>query len=221
MATLEELTLQSERCQALQACRNLMAKYSYYHSAMRHKDYVELWAKRDDDIFEAPWGSYVGWDEIYQCYVVDHGDRSDPEIVKNKMPGFFVMHEMDTECLEVAADGQTARGAWITPGQETFVEDGNPSAEWCWGKYAVDFIKEDGVWKIWHMRLFPLFKCDYHKSWADTPQPDFMENTFAPGQSARPRAKGAWVWSPDVVYPANEPEPPLPYNTYDDVGYCL
>ena len=48
---MEELALQVERLQAAQACRNLMGRYSYYHTAFRNKDFMTLWAQRPDSYF--------------------------------------------------------------------------------------------------------------------------------------------------------------------------
>lgn len=214
---LEELTQKLERLEAAQACRNLMGLYSYYHCAFRNKEYVELWAKRDDDLLVMPWGEYKGFEGIKACYLQDHGDRSDPEVYA-RHKGSVMIHEMDTEVLEVAADGMTAKGAWLSPGSETYVDragDGKSHAEWCWGKYAVDFIREDGQWKFWHMRLYPLFKAEYGKSWVDTKQPEAPEE-FQAGK-AEPGPK-PWVYAPDKLYPANEPPIPQPYATFDDVG---
>ena len=161
---LDVLTLKLERLEAAQACRNLMGKYSYYHTAFRNQDYIELWAKREDDLLVMPWGEYTGFEGVKACYMNDHGDRSDPKTLA-LLKGAVMMHEMDTEVLEVAADGKTAKGAWLSPGHETYVDgqvpgmetektSGKAHAEWCWGKYAVDFIRdEDGQWKIWHMSL--------------------------------------------------------------------
>ena len=214
---LEELTRKLERLEAAQACRNLMGLYSYYHCAFRNKEYIELWAKRDDDLLVMPWGEYKGFEGIKACYLEDHGDRSDPEVYARHR-GSVMIHEMDTEVLEVAADGRTAKGAWLTPGSETYVDragDGKCHAEWCWGKYAVDFIQEDGQWKFWHMRLYPLFRAEYGKSWVDTKPPEDPEE-FRAGK-AEPGPK-PWVYAPDKLYPANEPPIPQPYATFDDVG---
>lgn len=217
---LELLTLKLERLEAAEACRNLMGKYSYYHTASRNQEYLDLWAKRDDDLLVMPFGTFTGYEGVKACYLDGHGDRSDEKTLDFLRGGVF-MHEMDTEVLEVAEDGQTAKGAWLSPGHETYVDrmpggDGKAHAEWCWGKYAVDFIKDDaGEWKIWHMRLYPLFKCEYGTSWVDAPQPS-MED-FPPMPAAKPAPK-PWVYSPDTLYPANEPPIPMPYHTFDDVG---
>ena len=179
MSTDLELQLQAalkriERLEAAQACRNLMGKYSYYHTAFRNKEYVELWADRDDCYYRFPFGEYKGIDAIRHCYLVEHGDRSDPGMDQN-LKGALMMHEMETEVLEVPEDGQTAKGCWISPGHETMpardLKEGevpHGDAHWCWGKYEVEFIKHNGQWKIWHMILYPLFKTSFYKSWAFT-----------------------------------------------------
>ena len=224
---LDQLELRLQRIEAAEACRNLMGKYSYYHTAFRNYEYIDLWARRDDDLLVMPWGIYRGFDGVKDCYLRDHGDRSDPETLAS-IRGAVMMHEMDTEVLEVAADGRTAKGAWISPGHETWVDghvqgvgsscaegDGQAHAEWCWGKYAVDFIRDaDGSWKIWHLRLYPLFKCPYGESYVDAVQPKPEDFSFA--QAEEPVSN--WSYAPDAVYPANEPAIPWPYETFDDVG---
>jgi hypothetical protein len=216
---LELLTKKLEKMEACHACRNLMGKYSYYHTASRNREFVELWAKRGDDLLVMPWGEYEGFNGIKACYVEDHGDRSDPAILERLRGGVF-MHEMDTEILQVAEDGMTAKGSWLSPGHETYVDrepggDGKAHAEWAFSKYAVDFIKEDGVWKFWHMRLYPIFKGDYGKSWVDYPQPN--PDDFPPSHATKPSPK-AWAYQTDQLYPANEPPIPMPYKTFADVG---
>ena len=66
---LEEALLRIDRLEAAQACRNLMGKYSYYHTAFRNREYVELWAKREDSFYRFPFGEYHGYDAIYKCYM--------------------------------------------------------------------------------------------------------------------------------------------------------
>lgn len=222
--TLELLTLKLERLEAIQACRNLMGKYSYYHTAFRNKEYIDLWAKREDDLLVMPWGSYKGFEGVKTCYMNDHGDRSDPETFES-LKGAVMMHTMNTELIEVAADGKTAKAAFFSDGHETYVEGRVPGfqdpdakleahAEWCWGAYAVDFIKDNGEWKIWHMRLYPINKSEYGESWVDAVQPTPEDYTFLSSE----RGSGMWHYSPTEVYPANQPAIPWPYEKFEDVG---
>lgn len=229
--TLESLAKSIENVKALQACRNIMARYCYYHTAFRHKAYVEnCWAKREDCCLKMPWGAYLGIEGVKRCYLQEHGDRSDPRTYET-LKGAMFMHCLDTECLEVAEDGQTARGVWVSPGHETAVRGDDIMANWCWGKYAVDFIKEGGEWRIWHLQLFPLFNTPYETRWTDIPP--FNPGDFSGGDDKPkdipedmdiPRSKpdmpldDVYVWTKDAVYPVDQPAPPLPYNTFADVA---
>lgn len=236
--TIEELELGFSRIAAAQACRNLMGRYSYYHTAMRHRDYVKLWAERDDCLLVMPWGYYKGIEGVRKCYLQDHGDRNDPEIMNSPIfKGAMMMHCYDTEVLEVAADCKTAKACWISPGHEScFIPDLSgypdwkkgdlmpsdvklvPSCEWAWSKYQVDFINENGEWKFWKLRLWPIYKTDFYVSWTEHPDMDPADFPFK-GYSSLPEPN--WAWSPDSVYPAGEPEPPLPYERYEDAVPAL
>lgn len=41
----------------------------------------------------------------------------------------------------------------------------NDVGSWLWVRYGVDFIKEAGEWKIWHLQVFPFFKTPFDKRW--------------------------------------------------------
>jgi hypothetical protein len=36
-------------------------------------------------------------------------------------------------------------------------------------KYACDFVKEDGEWKIWHLHVCLTFRTPYDKGWVEQP----------------------------------------------------
>ena len=159
--TLEQLNHELDRLEAIQACRNLMGKYAYYHTASRNIDYMTLWAKREDDYFLFPLGEYLGYEGLYDCYVKGHGDRSDPAFAQ-RLQGKLVIHAMDTAVIEVADDLKTAKAVFRCPGEET--KSGHGGC-WNWGSYEVEFIQEDGQWKFWHMVLWPMFDTDFYQPW--------------------------------------------------------
>lgn len=215
---LKELMLQADRLEAVQACRNLMGKYSYLHTAFRNLEYVELWAKREDCWITMPFGRFEGWEGVRHCYVDIHGDRSEPDY-QEFGKGLMMLHEMDTEIIEVAADGKTAKACFISPGHETSPAQGKEKGAWCWGKYYVEFIKEDGVWKFWHLILYPLILSPYNKSWGE-PQDDITEGKvpFAdPTGGVIPLEKPMWEYGPGAIYPADEPHVPAPYESYPGI----
>ena len=165
----EQLEYTLFKLEAQEACRNLMGRYSYYRTAFQSKEIVDLWAKRDDDKLVTPWGSYQGHQGIEACYLQDIGDRSDAKVFE-AIKGAVIMHEVDTEVIEVAEDLRTAKAAFLSQGHDTYVDrtdNETVHAKWAWEKYSVDFIREDGEWKIWHMTIYPLFQSEYGEGWAD------------------------------------------------------
>ena len=144
-ANLEALTREVERQSAIVDCKNLMGKVMYYGAAWLNRKMVELWSRRDDCLLEQPWGIYDGRVGVERCYLQDFGDRHTPGW-EEKHKGVMMLYTCDTPILTVAEDGQTAKGVWISSGADTWREgDARPQGYWRWGKYAVDFIREDGA----------------------------------------------------------------------------
>ena len=38
-------------------------------------------------------------------------------------------------------------------------------AHWVWCKYAIDFLKQDGEWKIWKFRCYELARAPFEENW--------------------------------------------------------
>jgi hypothetical protein len=120
--------------------------------------------------------------------------------------------------IQVAGDGQTAKGVWYSPGHETPIRDGKLQAFWVWGKYSGDFIKEDGKWKIWHWHFYDTFNTPYHMSWVEAEQlprrgPGNMDPIFVkypPDKPATYRSAYSTTGERDPI-----PACPEPYETWD------
>jgi hypothetical protein len=67
--------------------------------------------------------------------------------------GAMDFHILPTGVVEVAEDGLTAKGVWYSPGMIIQGSGSNISGTWIYETYAMDFVKEDGVWRIWHRTL--------------------------------------------------------------------
>ena len=104
-------------------------------------------------------GMYVGREALEKLFGVEYQIPHDR--------GNMLRHFLTTPQIEVADDGKTAEGTWWTIGIETIMNKDNvPQAVWCFCMSAYDFIKIDGVWKIWHTHGYVVAKCDYEKGWA-------------------------------------------------------
>ena len=83
-----------------------------------------------------------------------------------------------------------------------------------WAKFAVDFAKEDGKWKFWHVNVYGIFMTPYEKSWVKTtppPTPPMKQNELKPDRLSTHR----WAYSPTSKQEL-VPAPPEPYETFDE-----
>ena len=157
--------------------QNLMSKHEYYHAAGMNREEVDaLWVDRngknaESATFASPMWVMNGIEVIRGAYGDENHSRKEEALRKlseidpsventpeNLGAGFeWVMHTSTTPVIEVAGDGQTAKGIWYSPGMGlmTQIIDGEPVVKgtFFWEKYGGDFILEDGKWKIWHLQM--------------------------------------------------------------------
>ena len=178
----------------------------YQINGWREKELDELWTADHGDTaaFGENTGYYVGLDSIRKWYTAGQGGV-----------GTLYQHPISTCLVELAGDGKTAKGLWYCIGQETVPG----KAIWVTGKVAMDFVKEGGAWKIWHV----------------------VEANDLSGEAGANYSEGSPYWEPDTdpVVKAfgtpdvaellhdpnfnwwdNYPAMPQPYETWsDDISY--
>lgn len=145
--------------------KNVMGRHAYHHALGTHRaELDEIWSAREDISWGNNWGYWVGRETMYGYYadakeVQDEATlrlmaKANPTIEvkpENFQMGALLMHTLTTPLVEVAEDGKTAQGMWYSLGQVTNAgPDGKATGQWMHERYAVDFIKEDDQWKIWH-----------------------------------------------------------------------
>jgi len=163
-----------EYAKAWVSCQNLMSMHNYYHGVNHNLEELEaIWVSEDGPYaktatFSQPQGVWEGLQLIKITY--GNPDTKDPnqslkEMVKNEPSDYPVgsmgIHLNTTPIIVVAGDGKTAKGIWYSPGPILSFTgqkdaDGNDLASGMMfmEKYGVDFVKENGEWKIWHIQMF-------------------------------------------------------------------
>lgn len=224
--------------------QNTMSKVLHYHNANRHDIiFNEILAKNPPTpiTFANQSGVWVGRETIKKFFV-DANDESmkrNLEEISKVLPevknvpenlgvGSWIAHTQTTPIIEVAGDGKTAKGVWYSPGASlsTSVRDGKlvTSGTWFWEKYAVDFIKEDGKWKIWHQHMFYDVTAPIGSNWAEQRSQQVQrelgedeEKQQAIGivPPTRPPIDTYTQWSPTRV-PQVAPRLPEPYYTFSE-----
>lgn len=173
----------AQRALDIQAVENLMSLHVLYHCYGEHRAEMEaIWVQEPANQATASFGQnqgyYVGYDAIWEAYVEGH-DRSWLETAKSYAAqqgidvsgmtdeeiletyggmGQLLLHVTTTAIIEVAEDGQTAKGYWYSPGM---IAESGQSANSIWEAYGADFIKEDGEWKLWHLHMYTDFMCAF------------------------------------------------------------
>jgi len=143
---IETLKL-AQRANDLHELNNLMSLHSWYHAAMMNDVELEkIWSTRDDICWAQNSGYWIGPESIKKYYGVQE-DR-------NNTIGQFAWHTITSSVVEVAEDRQTAKGVWYTPGIVGGFKDEKANFMWMFEKYGVDFVFENGEWKIWHMHVY-------------------------------------------------------------------
>ena len=162
------------------AIANIMGSFTFLNCYKLHERQFQDWSKNEPTL-TLNGGKYVGYEAV-KGFMVDYNNEQTKwanQVMRGLYPeelgglsdeelwavGSNTVLNMTTPLIEVAFDGQTAKGMWYVYGATTEVYSKGPKAAWNFGRCAVDFIKEDGVWKIWHMIMYTDIECPLGGNW--------------------------------------------------------
>lgn len=182
--SLEEVAAKAQRAIDAQEIQNIMSWHVMYHCYGEHREEMEnIWVQEPENQATASFGQnqgfYVGYGSIWDAYVdghdtswlssaksyceknnIDISGWTDEEILEvYGGVGQLLLHVTTTAIIEVAADGKTAKAFWYSPGM---IAETGQSGNTIWEAYGVDFVKENGVWKIWHLHMFTDFMGSFY-----------------------------------------------------------
>lgn len=162
---LEKELKKAQRGDDYRQIMNAMAGHEYCYNA--HEQQLEIdrfWTKTKDDSYYNGNTGPVG----VETYYVNNTRRlreKQREIINrvyNKKlegdakVGYRVMHLLGTPFIEIAGDGLTAQGVWMAFNVQCHVNEfGIPQPGVSVSKFCAEFVKEDGIWKIWRFRPCP------------------------------------------------------------------
>ena len=242
---IERLLLLAEKNDAARQVQNLASKLCYYQE-------VGAWEKRWDLLADktpgvtveiAARGVFEGKKNAYETLVTHEKifETSHAEAIRAEFPelefetihtGMLETSILGTPIIEVADDLKTAKGTWMAVmamAKARKGEYGQPHAGWVWWRYSIDFVKEDQVWKIWHLVANPVFIANYTEDWVETSKhlPPVPKTYDEEWQSSH-EVKGVSQWpQPDrgttPIYnpyrldrtPRLYPDLPEPYETFE------
>lgn len=222
-----------------QEIQNLMSRRAMYHSIGHNEQELELWSKKREIRWAQNGGCWIG-DDFCNYYVTTNFamqkaalrslSQKNPAIrndfARNRYIGSNVFHVLTTPIIEVAKDGQSAKGFWYTPGVILSSPDGKtPVGVNMWERYGGDFIREDGQWRILHLEVMTDFAYPIGGD-LTTPPPGAPDPSKRGSERASPGpgAEGLKVPPPTIArnladaysptrVPTLKPRLPEPYDT--------
>ena len=231
---MAELSL-AQRVQRLEgrnAVENLMARYCWALSRGQWADIVDCFALKTPDVrIDVGWGIYEGAEAIKKLFLDEHRMSMGDWSPSGLRPGRAGVGVDASAVIEVAEDGETAKGVWEHLGTSAtkvsfrdgfFTEPGEEKglAKAGWGGFrrAADFIKEDGEWKIWHYTVHGVFSTTWDQDWSQIENPEEpFEHSWLPDELKpnKPSIHPLWLYTPDKRA-QTIPAPPKPYKTFDE-----
>lgn len=170
VATLQkELSRVSDEAEV----RKTHHKYGYYLDKCLYDEVVEMFSNHPDAYVEFLGSRYRGKAGIKRLYQ----GRFQQQFVAGRngpVHGFLLDHIMMQDIVDVDATGTHAwcrMRALMQAGTHQSIEEYFPRGHRQWwegGLYENEYIKEDGVWKLFRYRYFPFWHAEFERGWSHT-----------------------------------------------------
>ena len=154
-----------------QQIENLKAIHAYTHARnWPVEEWDNIWDLSDDCSWAHGFGRWRGgykvylnsvteWDiPTFQNYMKLYKLYPDVMGMDPRPLNFSPVHVLSSDVIEVADDGRSARGAFLTPGNiyEYLKPQQRRRAIFMWERYGADFVcDENGRWKYLHEQVCP------------------------------------------------------------------
>jgi len=216
--------------------QNMISKMSYLYEAGMFEERLECCVAKHTPgvtVEQGARGVFEGYEGARRSFVdVEKSfERSNGAGMREAYPdikfgsdhaGQFESELIGTPMIVVAGDGKTAKGMWLSlQAVGKTHEHEKPRAMWIWWKTSVDFVKEDGQWKIWHYLKNPYWATDYTQDWVQkavdmppVPPPGTQKGIPGHGTPDKPTTKAYDSYRINRE-PKLQPKPPEPYETFD------
>ena len=225
-----------ERLEWRREIRNVMGRISHDYAIKQEAQvYDRYFSRREDVCLGLNNGYYKGAAAVKGYYdALGEEIRLSSSLIAKMFPrelegktedelygvGMISYLPFESQVIEIADDGRTAKGIWNVRGSTSRLTAAGPVANWIFGWAAVDFVLEDGEWKI--LNLLLLYNVD-HQCGVGFTEP---EKVFEPVPEFAPMAD-FHLPEPNVPMTAMEtfrpdrprtrsPRCPEPYATFAD-----
>ena len=146
-ARLDRLEQQNRYLMDYIAIWKVQSLYCQYINIGANKAIVGLFADSPDVEIELSNKGILKGKDAPHRYFLQLGTKFEvKEDYAPQIPGNMVIHMAVNPALEINKEGTRARAVWLSPGITNFPVDAKlkMTAAWCWGKYAIEYLKQNG-----------------------------------------------------------------------------
>lgn len=224
----------ADRFLDLRAVQNLMGKYVFSIMICQEGTiYRDYWTRTmQDPVLGLNYGWYRGADAIDGYYqAVASQTRTASQAIREIFPeqlgglseeqlygtGRMILRPLTNPIVEIAGDGQTAKGFWQVMGVDNEITGSGPVSTLRWGYVGADFVREGDEWRVWHLLMVEDIVAPVGSDWADPAEypllPDFSRIHSA-DLPAPTEAKTIFqAYTPQRPFTPPIPAP-VPYETF-------
>lgn len=160
-ARLQRLEARIQRQEDIEAVTRLAHAYAHYLKRWDAAKVIDLFADDPEStVIIGDSGPFKGKAAITAHFA--HFDNPPAEFLHMTMPSAAI--------VTVDPDGLHAKGRFFAFGVVSMPGEGGAQAFWSAGEFEDEFIKENGVWKIWKLHYNRTFFTPYEEGWVKEPE---------------------------------------------------
>jgi hypothetical protein len=162
----------------IEAIEKMQKSYGYFIQNWMYQEIIDLFADGPETELNLMVGIYCGKEGVsrYYCSLKDYNDE--PEFLHQLMQLSGI--------IDVAADGKTATGRWFTLGAVAMTTPDGVRPIYANGLYDMNYIKQNGVWKILKLTFHPLFMTPPGEAWVKKERITKSKAQLVTAQTAKP-----------------------------------
>jgi hypothetical protein len=144
----------------IEEIKKLQKAYGYYLEHMMEEDILDLFADGNDSEVWVAAGKFKGKEAISRLY----------RYIRDGFRGREFLHQVMqlSGIVDVNPDGLTAKGRWYGFGAQAIpLKGGKINPGWMNGIYEMDYLKQEGKWKIKRLRWCMTFRASWTDSFID------------------------------------------------------
>ncbi|OGO31745.1 MAG: hypothetical protein A2Z29_06300 [Chloroflexi bacterium RBG_16_56_11] len=149
----------------IEEIKKLQRAYGFYLEHWMAEDIIDCFADGPDTVLLVAAGEYRGKENIRDFF---HHGRTVIESRKSDNPEFLHQVMQLSGVVHVDPDGKTAKGRWYGFGANAFPAGGgkiNPG--WMNGVYEIEYVKQDGRWRLKKVHWCMTFHAPWGESFVD------------------------------------------------------